>query len=185
MQVLYQLPYLQPNYGIAYLNPMNCNLYCITRTSLIRCQLRVRSRCLPISLRTLCLISYSVISRRRYQSLLYSNFTADLVYNPCKVYTIPASSFYNFTDTSSTLASLLILPIQLALHDVTSCLDQLMARLVNLLSRGSCPYRSPASGFLLQIKIFTGDTIESRTISPLGISKQASNPSIYFLDLFM
>ena len=112
-------------------------------------------------------------------------FTADLVYNPCEVHTTPVPSFYNLTDTSSTLASLPILPIQLALHDATSCPDQPVARLVDPLPRGSCPYRSPAPGFLLRIKIFTGGTVESRTTSPLGISKQASNPSIYFPDLFV
>src|ERR1041385_9253823 len=112
-------------------------------------------------------------------------FTANLVYNPCKVHTTPVLSFYNLTDTSSTLASLPILPIQLALHDVTSCPDQLVARLVDPLPRGSCLYRSSASGFLLQFKIFTGGTVESRTTSSLGISKQASNPNIYFSDLFI
>src|SRR6185436_6532724 len=107
-----------------------------------------------------------------------SQFTADLVYNPCEVHITPVPSFYNLTDTLSTLASPLILPIQLVLHDTTSCSDQLVARLVNPLSRGSCPYRSPALGFLLQIKIFTGGTVESHTTSLLRISKQASNPSI-------
>src|ERR1043165_8183161 len=112
-------------------------------------------------------------------------FTADLVYNPCEVHTTPVPSFYNLTNTSSTLASPPILPIQLALHDATSCPDQLVARLVDPLSRGSCLYRSSAPGFLLQIKIFTDSTIESHTISLLRIFKQASNPSIYFLDLFV
>src|ERR1043165_9161208 len=111
-----------------------------------------------------------------------SQFTANLVYNPCEVHTTPVPSFYNLTNTSATLASLPILPIQLALHDATSCLDQLVARLVDPLSRGSCLYRSPAPGFLLQIKIFTGGTIESHTTFLLRISKQASNPSIYFPD---
>src|SRR6185436_20127856 len=117
--------------------------------------------------------------------LSVSQFTANLVYNPCEVHTTPVLSFYNLTDTLSTLASPPILPIQLALHNATSCLDQPVARLVDPLPRGSCPYRSPAPDFLLQIKIFTGGTVESRTISPLGISKQASNPSIYFPDLFV
>src|ERR1043165_1864759 len=111
-------------------------------------------------------------------------FTADLVYNPCEVHTTPVPSFYNLTDTLSTLASPPILPIQLALHDATSCPDRPVARL-DPLPRGSCPYRSPAPGFLLRIKIFTSGTVESRTTSPLGISKQASNPSIYFPDLFV
>src|ERR1043165_9351480 len=107
-----------------------------------------------------------------------SQFTADLVYNPCKVHTTPVPSFYNLTDTSSTLASSPILPIQLALHDVTSCPDQRVARLVDPLLRGSCLYRSPAPGFLLQIKIFTNGTIKSCTTSLLRISKQVSNLSI-------
>src|ERR1043165_5604598 len=98
-------------------------------------------------------------------------FTADLVYNPCEVHTTPVPSFYNLTDTLSTLASPPILLIQLALYDATSCPDQLVARLVDLLLRGSCPYRSPASGFLLQIKIFTGSTNEGHTTSSLRISK--------------
>src|ERR1044071_3376942 len=106
-------------------------------------------------------------------------FTADLVYNPCEVHTTPVPSFYNLTDTLSTLASSPILPIQLALHDATSCPDQPMARLVDPLPRDSCLYRSPAPSFLLQIKIFTGGTIESHTTFPFRISKQASNPSIY------
>src|ERR1043165_4461797 len=107
-------------------------------------------------------------------SLLESSvpqFTADLVYNSCEVHTTPVPSFHNLTDTSSTLASLPILPIQLALHDATLCLDQSVVRLVDPLPRGSCPYRSSAPGFLLQIKIFTSDIVESCTTSPLGIFK--------------
>src|SRR6185295_7802477 len=92
-------------------------------------------------------------------------FTADLVYNPCEVHTTPVPSFYNLTDTSSTLASLPILPIQLALHDATSCPDQPVARLVD-------PYLEvlARTGHLPQVSFFgsrSSQVVPSKVVLPL------------------